>query len=156
MTQRILIAFDDSENALRAVQYIAESFNNQSHVTLFNVSLDTAALCEMESPELTPYFKSNQSSFCTLEDKKKDLVGHAFEKAKQILLNAGYSNDLIATKIQPKKVSIALDLLKEAEAGYDLVVLGRKGAGGVKEFFLGSIPLKVFHHIKDASLLIVK
>jgi nucleotide-binding universal stress UspA family protein len=156
MAQRILIGFDDSENALRAVEYIAESFSNQSHVTLFNVSLDTAALCEMESPELSPYFKSHQSYFCTLEDKKKDLVGQAFEKAKQILLNAGFVQDRMTTKIQPKKVSIALDILKEAESGYHLVVLGRKGTGGVKEFFLGSIPLKVFNHIKDASLLIVK
>ena len=32
----------------------------------------------MNSPELTPYFKSQQQAFCALEDKKKDLV-HVFD-----------------------------------------------------------------------------
>ena len=43
MPQNILIAFDDSENALRAVEFIAEQFRNDAHVTLFNVAMDTAA-----------------------------------------------------------------------------------------------------------------
>ena len=37
MGQKILIAFDDSENALRAVQYVARTFSPDNHVTLFSV-----------------------------------------------------------------------------------------------------------------------
>lgn len=155
MSQHILIAFDDSENALRAVEFVAEKFKSDNRVTLFNVAMDTAALCAMNSPELTPYFKSEQSSFCMLEDKKKDLVGEALTKAKEILKTAGYPDDQIELKILPQKSSVAKDILDESEAGYDLIVMGRTGKSGVKEFFLGSTPMKVFNNAKGISLLVV-
>ncbi|MDF1593640.1 MAG: hypothetical protein P1P89_19200 [Desulfobacterales bacterium] len=71
MGRKILVAFDDSKNAMRAVQFVAESFSPDNNVTLLSVLQNTAALCEMNSPELTPYFVSQQDSFCVLEDKKK-------------------------------------------------------------------------------------
>jgi nucleotide-binding universal stress UspA family protein len=155
MSSNILVAFDDSPGALRAVELVANQFNNDNRVTLFNVSMDTAALCEMNSPELTPYFKSEQNSFCLLEDKKKDLVGEALTNAKDILKAAGFADEKIQIKVQSRKSSVAKDILDEAGSGYDLIVVGRNGKSGIKEFFLGSTPLKVFNHAKDISLLVV-
>ena len=155
MSSNILIAFDDSLGALRAVELVANQFNKDNRVTLFNVTMDTEALCKMNSPELTPYFKSEQNSFCLLEDKKKDLVGEALTKAKDILKMAGFSEEKIQIKVQTRKSSVAKDILDEAETGYNLIVVGRNGKSGVKEFFLGSTPLKVFNHAKDVSLLVV-
>ena len=91
MDQKILVAFDDSENAMRAVGFVANNFNIKSHVTLLSIVQDTASLCEMNSPELTPYFKSEQSSFCLIEDKKKELIQDALNKAQDVLLKAGFS-----------------------------------------------------------------
>ena len=88
MGQKILIAFDDSENAMRAVEYIARTFSPEHRVTLFTVLQDTAALCDMQSPELIPYFKSQQQSFCALEEKKKDLVSTALAQAAGVLRQA--------------------------------------------------------------------
>jgi nucleotide-binding universal stress UspA family protein len=155
MIQKILIAFDDSENALKAVELVAKQFKKESHITLFNVAMDTAALCNMNSPELTPYFKSQQKSFCLLEDKKKDLVGDALKNAQSIFKDAGFTEDQIEIKVLPQKGNVAKDILEEAESGYDLVVMGRNGKSGVKEYLLGSIPLKVFNHAKNVSLLVV-
>lgn len=155
MSQRILIAFDDSKSALRAVEVIANQFRNDNRVTLFNVTMNTAALCNMNSPELTPYFKSQQNSFCLLEDKKKDLVGEALAKAKDILKQAGFSDDHIQIKIQTQKSSVAKDIIDEAESDYDFIIMGRNGKSSVKEFFLGSTPLKVFNHAENVSLLVV-
>ncbi len=155
MSQNILIAVDDSENALRAVELVAKEFRSQNRVTLFNVAMDTAALCNMNSPELTPYFKSQQSSFCLLEDKKKDLVGEALTKAKDILKANGFTDDQIEIKIQSQKNGVAKDILDEAQSGYDLIVMGRNGKSGVKEFFLGSTPLKVFNHSQHISVMVV-
>ena len=90
MDKKILVAIDDSENAMRAVEFIANLFATDSKITLFNVIQDTAALCEMNSPELTPYFKSQQSSFCLLEEKKQELVNQAVQKAKEILMDEGF------------------------------------------------------------------
>ena len=155
MEKNILIAFDDSQNAIRAVQYIADNFTSGSHITLFSIVTDSASLCEMNSPELTPYFKSQQSNFCMLEDKKKELLENALDKAKSILLDSGFNESNISIKMNAKKRGVARDILDEAASGYDLLVMGRRGLSGIKEFFLGSISQKVFSLAKNISVLIV-
>ena len=90
MAQKILLAFDSSENAMRAVEFVARSFPTEDSITLFHVFSDSAVLCDMHSPELAEYFIAQQSSFCALEDKKKDLVKEAGAKAKALLVEAGF------------------------------------------------------------------
>lgn len=155
MDKKILVAFDDSENAMRAVEYIAKNFATDNKITLLNVIQDTAALCDMNSPELTSYFKSQQSSFCTLEEKKKDLVDSALQKAQQKLIDAGFTKKNITIKAKNKKKGVARDIVKEAQSGYHTIVMGRRGQSGIKEFILGSISQKVFQVVKDISVLVV-
>jgi nucleotide-binding universal stress UspA family protein len=155
MSKKILVAIDDSENALRAVEFVSSSFSKDNKITLFNVMQDTAALCEMNSPELTPYFTSQQSAFCLLEDKKKELVGHALIKAKTMLLDAGFEEGNITTKAEFKNKGIARDIIQEAQDGYNVIVMGKRGVSGIKDFLLGSISQKVFNLAKDVSVLFV-
>jgi len=155
MDNKILVAFDDSENAMRAIEYIITFFTTDHQITLLNIAQDTAALCDMNSPELTPYFKSQQSSFCTLEDKKKSLVDMALQKARNKLLEAGFAEKNITLKSESKKKGVARDIVKEAQSGYSTIVLGRRGQSAIKDFILGSISQKVFHLIKDISVLVV-
>lgn len=153
--EKILLAFDDSKNAFRAVEYLARSPRPNCKITLFHVLPDTAVLCEMHSPELTDYFVTQQSNFCALEAKKKSLVEDAMKNAKSILVAAGYPEDHITTKIETKNTGVARDIIREAEAGYDMIVIGRRGLSGIKEFFIGSVSQKVMHAAKDVSVLIV-
>ena len=155
MTQKLLIAVDDSENAQRAVEFVARSFSKDNHLTLLSIVLDTQSLCKMDSPELTPLFRSQRSSFCILEDKKRELIREASKKAKEKLQAAGFSPDRIELKIENKKRGVARDILAEAEKGYDLVILGRRGISGIQEFFMGSTSYKVFNGAKEISVLIV-
>jgi len=155
MDKKILVAFDDSDNAMRAVEYVAKNFATDNKITLLNIVQDTAALCDMNSPELTPYFKSQQKSFCTLEEKKKYLVERALQKARQILIDAGFKKKNVTIKEKRKKKGVARDIVKETQSGYNTIVLGRRGQSGIKEFILGSISQKVFHLVKDISVLVV-
>jgi nucleotide-binding universal stress UspA family protein len=155
MPKKILVAFDDSENAIRAVGFVTETFAPAHRVTLFSVLQDTAALCDLNSPELTPYFKQQQQSFCTLEEKKKSLIDEALKKAKKMLLDAGFDSEKISIKVEPKSKGVARDIVDEAHTGYDVVVLGRRGISGVREFFFGSVSSKVIQAAKDVSILIV-
>ena len=155
MAHKILIALDDSENALRAVTYVADNFQNHAAVTLFSVLADTAGLCDMNSPELIPLFKAEQASFCQLEDKKRSLIHQACEKGKQILTDAGWDASYVKIKTQPKHKGIARDIVREASQGYDLIVIGKHGVSGIQEFFMGSISQKVLQLAKDVSVLIV-
>jgi nucleotide-binding universal stress UspA family protein len=155
MGQRILVAFDDSENAMRSVEFIANSFTKEHKVTLFSVIPDTAAICDMNSPSLTPYFISKQATFCALEDQKKELVDEALQKAKELLLKAGFGEENVTTKCQTKKKGVARDIINEARSGYDAIVLGRRGHSGIREFILGSVSQKVFDAARDMSVIVV-
>ena len=155
MEKKILVAIDDSENARRAVEFVANFFAPDNKITLFNVVQDTAAICAMNSPELTPYFTSQQGSFCLLEEKKKKLVDEAMQKAKRILLNAKFEEKNITIKSETKKSGVARDIIKEAKSGYNAVVMGKRGLSGIKDFLLGSVSHKVFNTVKDISVLVV-
>lgn len=155
MAKKILIAIDDSENARRAAAFVAQTFTPDSRITLFSVLPDTASICEMDSPELIPYFTSQQTSFCTIEAKKRELMENALSGAKKDLLAAGFDANAIKTKMVSKKKGIAQDIAAEAQTGYDVVVLGRRGISGIKEFFLGSISQKVINTVKDVSVVFV-
>ena len=155
MEKKILVAIDDSENAMRGVEFVAESFNPTNRVTLYSVVLDTPAICDLNSPSLTPYFMSQKAAFCELEDQKKDLMTKAIREASELLLKAGFEEDNIAVKIEDKNKGVARAIVDEARSGYDLIVLGRRGLSGIKEFFLGSISQKVLQSAKGVSILIV-
>jgi len=151
----MLVAFDDSDNAMRAIDFIVKTFTPESKVTLFYVVQDSVALCDMNSPELTPYFLTQQSAFCALEEKKKELIKEAMQKAKTMLTGAGFKEKNIETKIQKKKSGVARDIVNEANSGYDLVVIGRRGLSGIMEFILGSVSNKVLQSARGISVLIV-
>lgn len=155
MNNKLLVAFDDSENAMRAVDFIINYFTTDQNVTLFHVLPDSTVLCAMNSPELTPYFLSQKSSFCLLESKKKELIEEAMQKAEKKLVTAGFDKKNIKLKIKNKKIGIARDLIAEAQSGYDVVVLGRRGLSGIKEFLIGSVSQKVLHSVSGVSVMIV-
>ncbi|SPD75390.1 UspA domain protein [uncultured Desulfobacterium sp.] len=155
MEKKVLLAIDDSENAMRAVDSVARTFTHDHRITLFSVIQDTAVICDMYSPELTPYFMSEKNAFCALETKKRELLNQAQEKARNILLGAGFEEKNIRSKVETCRKGVARDIIEESKSGYDIVVLGRRGLSGIKEFFLGSVSNKVVTAVKDAAVLVV-
>lgn len=155
MGQKILVAIDDSENAMRAVEFITKSFTPDHRITLFNIILDTAAICDMDNPSLTPYFMAQKGAFCSVEDQKKTLVNEALQKAKELLIKAGFEEEHIIIKVEAKKKGVAKGIIDEAASGYDAIVMGRRGLSGIKEFFLGSISQKVLQSAEAVSVLLV-
>lgn len=155
MGKKVLIAFDDSENAMRAVDFVAGSFARDSDITLFSVIEDTQTLCAMNSPELTPYFKSEQQAFCSLEDKKRELIEAAIAAAKRCLVNSGFDPARVRVKTQQRSGGVARDIVKEAESGYDVVVIGRRGVSALQDFLFGSVAQKVLQGVKHAAVVAV-
>jgi nucleotide-binding universal stress UspA family protein len=155
MSKNILIAFDDSESARRTVNAVAETFTRASRITLFSVAMDTEAMCKMISPELTPYFKAQQSAFCSMTDKKRELVDTALEQAKEILLEKGFQEENINIKHEDLKEGVASDIISEAEDGYDVVVISRGGSSGIRNFFFGSTSQKVLSAARNVSVFVI-
>lgn len=155
MAMKILISLDDSANAMRAVEFVAANFTPDHEVTLFSVLMDTPAICDLQSPELTPYFLSQQTTFCMLEDKKRELMAEAQKKAAEILRKAGFPEKNLTAKLETKKRGIARDIVDEAHSGHQIVVMGRRGLSSIGEFLLGSVSQKVLHGCRDISILLV-
>jgi len=155
MEKRILVAMDESANASRAVRFVSQSFTPDHKIILFHVIMDTPAVCNMNSPELTPLFLEQQINFCSIEEKKKELVSQAMAEAKALLTQAGFPEKNISERMEQRKKGIARDIIAEASRGYNAVVMGRRGLSGVAEFFIGSVSQKVLHGTKDLSVILV-
>jgi nucleotide-binding universal stress UspA family protein len=155
MANNILIAFDDSENAMRAVIFVAGHFTHDASVTLYSVLQDTETMCAMNSPELTPYFKTQQQSFCNLADKKRQLIEKALAAARDCLIAAGFDPEKVNIKAEKRSNWVARDIIREADSGYDVVVIGKRGLSAMQDFFFGSVSQKVLHGVKIASVLSV-
>ena len=155
MGNNVLIAIDESENAMRAVSFVCRHVSPDHRVTLLSVIPDTAALCSMNSPGLTPYFMSQKDAFCSLEDKKKDIVAQAMARAGEELVKAGFASENITSKTAVQQKGVARDILSEAASGYDMIVLGRRGLSGIQQFIMGSVSQKVLHGAGDIPVVIV-
>lgn len=155
MEKKILVAFDDSENAMRGVEFVAKAFTRDHKVTLLSVIPDTSAACEIFSPELTTYFLSQREVFCSMQDKKTELVKEAVTKARELLVKSGFPEENISAKVVAQKKGIARDILEEAGQGYDSIVIGRRGLSAIKQFLLGSVSQKVIHSAGDISVVLV-
>ncbi len=156
MEKNILIAFDDSENAMRAVEFTAQSFLPDHRIMLFSVLPDIQTMCDMNNPSLTPYFVSEQMNFCGMEEKRKELMSVAMENAKRVLIRAGFREDCIQTKMQVLKKGVARDIVEEAKTGYGTIVMGRRGLSALSEFLIGSVTHKVLHLVKGLSVVLVE
>ena len=156
MAKKILVAVDESKNSMKAVEYVAKSMQPAGTVTLLSVIPDATAACDLDGPSLTPLFKQSRVAFCAIEDAKKDHLKEFMEKAKKVLVEAGYPSKNVTAKIRKKKSGIARDILKEAQRGkYTTLVLGRRGLSAVKEFLFGSISHKVVQLAKNVSVIVV-
>ncbi|MFZ0450050.1 MAG: universal stress protein [Desulfatiglandaceae bacterium] len=157
MAKKILVALDYSENASRAVEFLADTFNPDHEIILFSVIPNTAAVCDLEADTLVPHFSSQQKAFCQLEDEKRVALGVALKKAKEALVRAGFDENKVEVKASTQKRGVARDIVAEAEnSNVDILVMGRRGISSLKEFFMGSVSQKVLQLSKDLSILLVQ
>ena len=157
MSQKILMAIDNSKNSLKAVKYVGQTIRSDSQITMLSIVPDPTAACDLDGPSLIPIFKANVETFCTIEDAKMSAMEGFMEEAKKDLVKAGFSAKNILIKIHKKKAGIARDIIKEAQTGkYDTLVIGRRGLTGIKQFVSGSISHKVIENIKNITITLVE
>lgn len=155
MSKKVLISIDDSENAMRAVKFASETLDKNSEILLFSVLQDTKSICEYNSPSLTPSFQKERAAFCALEDQKRELLESAANAARRHLLSCGFGEDRVKVKVKTIDKGVARDIIRQADAGYDMVVIGKKGISAASDFFFGSVSQKVINGVQKASVLVV-
>ena len=140
MIHQILVAVDGSENATKALDFaldLAEKFD--ANLTILNVS-DSPALGTVPQDQTSLSTESMTMFSKDLTDIHQEILRKAVAHAKEIK-----SNVVLTSKL--REGNPASQIVAEAkEASIDLIVVGHRGVGRVKELFgLGGISDKVAH-----------
>lgn len=160
--KKILIAVDASENAARAVQYVAEVLAGASGflVTILYIErppnrdlfADEAAWIEAGQAQELRIRTFVQQARTTLVERglPADNVDIAYIPHCQSPVNAVVQQCSIGT-------SIARDILSYQQKGeYGTLVIGRRGVSRAEEFLFGSVTTKVTHLAKDCTVWVVQ
>jgi nucleotide-binding universal stress UspA family protein len=151
--RRILIALDQSEEALNVVRYVAGVVGGREgvEVTLYHVIREFMPLHPEFDLGVLPEVQAR------FEESSRQAMDKVFGEARRLLLAAGFTPANIKTKIEPAGVDVAQEILSGAEkGGYDTIAMGRRGMGRLRQFFMGSVSTKVVQHAKGRTVWIVE
>lgn len=136
--KNILAGIDGSTSSEKALDFaldLAEKFN--ASVTILNVS-------ETPSVETFPGEPTTYTGGAAAFTKELQKIHEEILSKAVVHANAAYPNLLVASKLL--EGDPAAEIVDAAEeGGFDVVVVGHRGGGGVREFLLGSVSGKVAH-----------
>ena len=147
--KNILIAVDHSENARRAVTYVAQLLGGLGG---FKVAI------------LHVIPEAEEDYFSTTEEKEKWLSQYTHKTAamledyRQILIQAGFDADDVSVRSPLRYCpSMAECILAERdETQYHTLVVGRQGISRSEEFLFGSVSSKIVNHAKKCTVWVVE
>lgn len=149
---KILVCIDGSANSLKCAEVAARMVGDLT----FN---EVTFIYVHDSSQLFPDYWQGKYPFTPEEEKQlKHLNKRISEEHKKVFADAlKYFEEQDFAVDTILKVGHAAEVIAaEAEKGnYDLVVIGRRGTGGVKKLFMGSVSSAVLQLIKT-NILIVK
>jgi len=141
--QKILIGYDGSENAERALNRAIELTKQSNGELRIAVVADTMSYAAYASGG-GMYKRFNEQTKANAEN----LASAALEIAKSAGLKDVYASD---EEGQP--ADMILTLATEFKA--DLIVVGRRGMRGLERFLMGSVSTAIINHAK-CDVLVVK
>lgn len=158
--EKILIAMDASESAMKAAAYAAEHIQPGAKVTLFHVFYKVLQGPGSKAEGLPHHdvsFEGSTAEFKKWLQNQRASAEQALEKARRLMVDAGIAPENIEVRIEDSKEGVARDILNELESGgYGTVVVGRRGASGVKQFITGSVSGKIINHARNCAVWVVE
>ena len=157
--EKILIAMDTSENAMKAAAYAPAHIPSGAKVTLFHVFYKVLHGPHTKAdgmPHHDVSFDGSTGEFKKWLENQRAAAGQALEQARRLMVDAGIAPENIEVRIEDSKEGVARDILNELESGgYGTVVVGRKGASGIKQFITGSVSGKIINHARNCAVWVV-
>jgi nucleotide-binding universal stress UspA family protein len=148
--QRILAAMDRSALGQTVFEHaLVLAKQNNASLMLFH--------CLPIEPELTPYAPLYHEDLTGFSNLVQDHLKKEITEARSWLEEC--SQKAIARGVTPEwdcKVGDAGRGIREIANSWnaDLVVLGRRGLGGIAEMFLGSVSNYIVHHVRTSILIV--
>lgn len=136
MEKHLLVTVSEQRKNLYADRFVGHFFSNREKlkITLFYTSPRPPAVWEGERTLAGDAQREAQLRENEIRGRK------ALEGAKRLLLQRGFLEERIKTKLQVRRFSKVMDIVQEGEEGlYDAVVLGRRGLSRLEEAFDESV-----------------
>ena len=151
---KILLSIDASDQSMEAVKYVSKIFPSErtSVVIFHSINNVPEVFWDLERH---PEFHSRNEIARAWGGKQKKIVNEFTEKAKNILLGAGFHKEMVTIKINDRKTGLVRDILRESRQGYTAVVIGRTGTSKIKDIVLGSVAFKLIDKMEDIPLIVV-
>ncbi len=149
MINKILVPVDGSDHAKKAIQFAANTAaQNDAEVHLLHV-VNVPEVPEgiKEYMKIEGIIEETPSSFYT-QMVGKGVIDEAKDEANQ---NGVKNVETVQLEGDPAETIIEY----AKEHGFDMIVIGSRGLGKVKGFFLGSVSSKVCH-AADSTCVTVK
>lgn len=141
MIKKILVALDGSEHANRALNFaldLAEKYS--AKIVLLSV-VQPAIVPLAHYPTTGMHARIPPVAMDTyskeLKASHKKVLSEALKKAKEIKLALKVSTKLVEGRASDKIIETA------KEGNFDIIVMGSRGLGDIKKFFLGSVSDRV-------------
>ena len=143
MFKKILIALDGSESSLKALDYAAHlAKQNKSELFIISAAEPIPPLgVEGSMPSYIPQYQDDLHK--SLEKMQKE------ETAK---LTKNYPTLKITSEVRDGRPA---QVIREAAQDSDLIVIGHRGHGGVRNWILGSVAKQIVDQC-TAPVLVVK
>ncbi|MBU1161257.1 MAG: universal stress protein [Proteobacteria bacterium] len=149
--KNILLAIDNSQNAMRAVDYAGFILpGTEAHVTIFHSKRDLKRFMPNSLLEEFPEFRK------LWKHKAGEVVAPYLKRAKEVLIKAGLKENQVSIKLVEGSENAGMDILKEIEnSDAGTVILGKRGCSDVKDYSMGSVAKKVLYQASDMTVCIV-
>lgn len=149
INRNIMIAVDESENAQRAVTYVAGLLGG---IKGFKVTI----LHVIREPE-EDYFPT-ESDRNTWYEEYRLMVDEMLGRYSNMLIDAGFKPEDVSTRSTVRYCpSMAECILTETDnTEYGTLVVGRKGITHKEEFLFGSISGKIIRTAKNCTVWVVQ
>lgn len=145
---KVLVATDGSKSSFRAVDKTIQLVQAmKAEVTALSVAHEVPLFQDHDGLSSEHLVMVRQNLKEGAEKAAKEIL----EKTESIFRENGLEVSTILKVGHPGEVICHV----ADEGGYDLVVVGNRGLGGIKELLLGSVSNRVAHCVKS-SVLIVK
>ncbi len=156
----MLIAIDDSRNAMKAVEYVAAQCRGTQdlQIGLVHVLPNLPAIFWDEGHILSDNEKEERKRVVDkwLDDRRTKMEP-VFKKAADVLKEAGIAAGQIQTKSISDSTDVAESILEEArDGGYQTIVVGRRGVSEGKRLLLGSVTSKIITQGSGLAVTIVE
>jgi len=152
--RKVLLTFDGSDHAFHAINYVSKLAPfHKMKIVLFNVfSSIPESYLDLEKD---PQFSRAAREVRSWEMQQKKEIQNAMENARQKLLHSGFLPDSVSVMVQNRKEGIARDIIKEAQNGYNAIIIGRRGTGTYKEIIVGSVAKKIVERMTFLPVLMI-